>query len=346
MNGHERIAAALAGEPVDTTPVMLHAVAHAPAEAGISADTYRRDPQAAADAHIRYTEKYGLDGILVDVDTAVTAAAVGAPVDYPANDMARVAAPLLESLDEAGRLADVDVTGHWRIHHLCETARLVKLHFGDAVHVRGNCDQAPFSLACALRGPEEFMIDLMTDEDGALRLLEATTRICLQVMRAMAATGVDMLSHGDSPAGPSMISPQMYARFAAPFEKAMADESHRLGLPYLIHICGDTTLILPQLATLGAQAVELDYKTRINEIRRTLGDSVTLFGTVDPSGVIALGTSAMVRAACEEILEAYRGNSRLVLGAGCLIPPMAPEENIREIVRCSHEFATGAAVSG
>jgi len=51
--------------------------------------------------------------------------------------------------------------------------------------------------------------------------------------------------------------------------------------------------------------------------------------------VMALGTPQMVRAEANKILDAYRGNPRLVLGAGCALPPMTPEENMREILRIS-----------
>ncbi|MDR1454225.1 MAG: hypothetical protein LBJ01_01115, partial [Tannerella sp.] len=198
--------------------------------------------------------------------------------------------------------------------------------------IRGNCDQAPFSLACSMRGPENFMMDLLTDEENVMRLLKYTTGICRQFIRLMAETGADMLSNGDSPAGPSMISPGMYEKFALPSEKELVEEAHRCGLPYLLHICGDTRLILSRMNLLGLDAVELDYKTPIEDIREVFGSTTALFGTVDPSGVIALGTPETVRRECVKILDAYRDNPRLVLGAGCAIPPMAPGDNIREIL--------------
>jgi uroporphyrinogen decarboxylase len=144
-----------------------------------------------------------------------------------------------------------------------------------------------------------------------------------------------MVSNGDSPAGPSMISPEMYAKFAFPYERELLEEAHQQGLPYLLHICGDTRLILEQMNRIGLDAVELDYKTPIETILDVFQDQTTLFGTVDPSGVMALGTSQTVREESNRILDIYRGNPRLVLGAGCALPPMTPDENIREIIRCA-----------
>jgi uroporphyrinogen decarboxylase len=321
----------------DKRPVMLHNFMPAIREAGYTMKEYRLDPEIAAECHIRYAEKYDLDGALFDVDTAIEASAIGAPVDYPDNEPARTHEIFLNSLDEVDKLAETDISQHPRIQHSLEAVHIMKKHFGNELFIRGNCDQAPFSLACAMRGPENFMLDLIMDEEKVMRLLKYTTGICCQFIRLMAQTGADMLSNGDSPAGPSMISPDMYEKFALPFEKELLNEAHRNNLPYLLHICGDTRLILSQMDSLALDAVELDYKTPIENIYEVFANRTTLFGTVDPSGVIALGTPEMVREESMKILNIYRNNPRLVIGAGCAIPPMAPEENIREIVRCAHE---------
>ncbi|MDR1675181.1 MAG: uroporphyrinogen decarboxylase family protein [Tannerella sp.] len=339
MNGYERIKAALSGVMPDRRPVMLHNFMPAVREAGYTMKAYRTSPEIAAECHIRYAEKYGLDGVLFDVDTAIEASAIGVPVDYPDNEPARTHEIFLPSLDEVDRLADVDISRHPRIQHSLEAVRLLKKHFGNELFVRGNCDQAPFSLACSMRGPENFMMDLFMNEERVIRLLKYTTGICRQFIRLMSATGADMLSNGDSPAGPSMISPEMYEKFAMPGEKELVDEAHRCGLPYLLHICGDTRLILPQMNRLGLDAVELDYKTPIENIYEVFGHTTTLFGTIDPSGVFALGTPAMVREESIKILDIYRDSPRLVIGAGCAVPPMAPEENIREIVKSVELYA-------
>ena len=333
MNGYERITAALKGIMPDQRPVMLHNFMPAAKEAGYTMKQYREEPEAAADSHIRFVEKYGVDGILFDVDTALLAGASGVPVDFPENEPARTHDPLFTSLDDIDRLQGLDISSDRRIQHALETVKLLKKQFGGEVFVRGNCDQAPFSLACAMRTPADFMMDLMIDEERAMQLLNYCTEICLQFVRLMAEAGTDMISHGDSPAGPSMISPEMFAQFAYPYEKRMADEAKRLGLPYLMHICGNTDLILDQLAAMGLDAVELDYQTPIENIYHHFHDRSTLFGTIDPSGVITFGSAQDVANEAEKILSIYKGNPRLVIGAGCAIPPMAPEENIRALIR-------------
>ncbi|GHV23686.1 uroporphyrinogen decarboxylase [Clostridia bacterium] len=282
-------------------------------------------------------ERYGVDGILFDVDTALTAGAIGVKVDFPEDEPARTHEAFLTSLDDIDFLADIDISTNPRIQHSIESVKILKRYFGEELFIRGNCDQAPFSLACCMRTPADFMMDLLMDEERSIRLLEYTTQICKQFIRLMADAGSDMVSNGDSPAGPSMISPEMYEQFALPYEKVMLEEAHKKGVPYLLHICGNTDLILDRMAAIGLDGVELDYKTDVQAIHTVFASSTALFGTVDPSGVLALGTPKRVEEETEKILQIYKASPYLVIGAGCAIPPMAPEENIRTLIRVAQQ---------
>jgi len=337
MNGYERIKAALEGVMPDRRPVMLHNFMLAAREAGYTMKQYREDPEIAARCHIRFVEKYDVDGILFDVDTALMASAVGVPADYPEDEPARTHEMSLNSLDDIEQLKDLDISSNPRIQHSVETIKILKKYFAQEILIRGNCDQAPFSLACSTRTPANFMMDLVMEEEKAHRLIEYLTEICVQFIRLMVDAGSDMVSNGDSTAGPCMISPDMYERFAYPSEVRMQQEAHAHGVPYLLHVCGNTDRIIQLLAKMNLDAVELDYKTSVENIHHHLGDHTTLFGTVDPSAVIALGTPADVRRETQKITEIYKGNPRLVIGAGCAIPPIAPEENIRAIIQAARE---------
>ena len=338
MNGFERISLALKGEMPDKRPVMLHNFMLAAQELGISMKQYRESPEIAAKCHIEFVEKYKVDGILFDVDTALLAGAIGIPVDFPENEPARTHKPLLEKIEDVDSLLQIDISKNIRIQHSVETIKILKKYFGNEVFIRGNCDQAPFSLACSIRTPSAFMMDLMLNEEESIRLLNYSSSVCEQFIKLMASAGSHMVSNGDSPAGPSMISPEMYQQFAMPYEKKMIDTAHEMKIPYLLHICGNTDLILDQMSTMDLDGIELDYKTPIERIYTFFGTKTCLFGTIDPSAVISLGTQQMVIDKTEEILKIYKGNPRLVIGAGCAIPNMTPEENIRTLLKTVNDY--------
>jgi MtaA/CmuA family methyltransferase len=337
MNGYERITAALRGERPDRVPVMLHNFMMAAREAGVTMKAYRQDPRLVAGAFIRAVEVYGYDGVLVDLDTAALAGALGVPVELPETEPALCHGARLRSLEEVDDLEPPDVEQDARLAVWLEAVRLLVAHFGREVFIRGNCDQAPFSLASMMRGAADWMMDLMDEgnRERASRLLDHCAEAALQFVRLMAKTGAHMVSSGDSPAGPDLVSPRIYREFALPWEKRLADEAHRLGLPYALHICGRTDRILEDMLATGADALELDHKTDARLAHELLRDRAVFIGNLDPSGVLALGTPDLVRAKTRELMAVFADTPRFILNAGCAIPATTPSENLRAMLRAA-----------
>jgi MtaA/CmuA family methyltransferase len=340
MNGHERISAALKGEKPDKIPIMLHNFLMAAREHGVTMEQYRNSPRIIADTFISAVDKYQYDGILVDIDTVTLAGAVGVKVDFPVNDAARSHDGNIADLDDVFKLKPVKVADYKYIQIWLEAVRLLKEYYKDEIYIRGNCDQAPFSLASMMRGAQTWMLDLMMGtEEQITFLLEYCTDATSQFIRLMAQTGCDMVSNGDSPAGPEMISAEMYVKYAMPYSKRIVEAAHKEGLAYALHICGNTDVILGHMKQTGADAFELDYKTDISKIYNLLHDSATFIGNIDPSGVIALGTTDEIKQKTLELLSVYKNSNRFILNAGCAIPPTTPSQNIKIMIETARNFS-------
>jgi len=339
MNGYERINAALNGLKPDKTPIMLHNFMMAAKEYGVSMAQFRENPKTIANSFIAAIEKYQYDGILVDIDTVTLAGAAGVPVDFPIDSPARSHRGNLLNLEDVSRLKPCRVENYKYIQVWLEAVRMLKEYFKDDIYVRGNCDQAPFSLASMMRGAQNWMLDLMMEpEDLIHSLLDYCTEATIGFVRLMAQTGCDMVSNGDSPAGPEMISPEMYVQYALPYEKKIVKTAHKSGLAYTLHICGNTDLILEYMLQTGADAFELDYKTDILKIKDTFCNSATLIGNIDPSGVLAMGSEELVREKTLELLMVYESSNRFILNAGCAIPRDTPSENLKMMIDTARSF--------
>lgn len=340
MNGYERTIAALRGEPHDTVPVMLHNFMMAAREAGVSMRQFRRDPAAIARSFIQAVETYGYDGIIVDVNTVTLAAAAGVPIDIPENEPARTAGSLLSSLRQVDDLGPVDIRRDEGVQAWLEAVGLLRAHFGNEIMIRGNCDQSPFTLASMLRGSEAWLTDLLDSDERERvdRLLRHCTEITKQFIRLMSATGAHMTSNGDSFAGPELISPQLYREFALPYEKQVTAFAHEGNLPYILHICGNTAPIIRDMLSSGADGLEIDYKTDVHLAHSILKDKTAFVGNIDPSGVLAMGTPALVEETACRLLEIFADTPRFILNAGCAIPPVTPPENLRTMIRAARRF--------
>jgi len=340
MNSLARVRMVLSGGTPDRVPVCLHNFMLAARESGVPMEKYRVDPQAIARVHLQAVEKYGHDCILVDTDTTMLAEAMGARSECAPNEPGRIVAPAIRSLDEVGRLQVINPEKDGRIPAILEAVRLMSKQVGREVAIRGNADQAAFDLPCLVRGIENFLMDLLDNPDDPrlARLIEVCYQSHLAVHRALVKAGAHLTSMGDSLAGPDVTSPRLFARFARPYEERLVRDLAADGIPVVIHICGDTSLILDLLAEYDSCGFELDYKTDAVKAKQTAGKRHVLWGNIDPSGVLANGTVEEVREATRQLIATWKPGGRFVLNAGCAIPPTAPPENIFAMMETAREY--------
>lgn len=335
MNGRQRIEAAFRGEWSDTTPVMLHNFMMAAREAGVTMRQFRTDPEAIARAFLEAVERYGYDGIVVDVDTATLAGAAGVPVDFPDDEPARVSGHRLADLHAVSDLPPVHINGYPGIQVWLEAVRLLVKRAGRDILIRGNCDQCPFTLASLVRGIDHWMMDLLDEEDeqDIHRLLAYCTEITEQFILLMAGAGAHMLSNGDSVASPDLLAPRMYRRYALPYARRIVDVAHRMKLDYILHICGNTTPIIDDMLATGADGLELDFKTDVDRAHSRMKQHAVFVGNLDPSGILALGTPDVVEQATRRLIELFSDTPGFILNAGCALPATTPPENLHAMIR-------------
>jgi uroporphyrinogen-III decarboxylase len=229
MNSRERVQAVLGGEVPDRAPVCLHNSHLAAAQAGISMARYRRNPKAIAQAHLLALERYGQDSLYVTIDTALLAEAMGAKSEYRDNEPARVVVPAIQSLDDVDRLKVADdpaVDG--RLPVLVEATQLVAQQVGTEVAVRAGADQdqGPVDLACLVLGIDNFLTALACEPDhpGIKALMDVCYQSHMALHRALINAGAHYTSSGESLAGPDVVSPATYERFARPYQEKMVKQ--------------------------------------------------------------------------------------------------------------------------
>ncbi|MDR1959636.1 MAG: uroporphyrinogen decarboxylase family protein [Planctomycetaceae bacterium] len=340
MNGFERINRVLGARETDVVPVMLHNFMSAAREAGMTMQRFRSRPENMARAFLEASRRYGLDGILTDMDTALEASALGAKTSFEEDLPARVVAPVSCRIEEvAERISPEKLRDDERIRIYLEAIHLIREAVGGELLIRGNADQGPFSLAAAVYGITNMMVDLMNPEkeEAIFRLIERCYEVHLEFHRMVKEAGADITSFGDSMGSPDLISPKMYRKFVEPFQKRLAEELSQSGIRTVCHICGKTDKILEPMSECGFAGVELDYKTDVTGIQKTMAGKSTVFGIIDPSGVFCLGNETTVRETAQNVLETFHGRG-LVIGAGCALPAETPPENIRMFVETVRNY--------
>lgn len=348
MTKRERVKAVFAQRVPDQIPVMMHNFLSAAKEAGYTMREYRSSALRIADSLLRAAEKYDLDGVLIDMDTALLASACGALVKYP-EDIAAVAEDrqnrTMEELIEY--LPHVSLQECDRVQIYLEAASILaeKCHEND-LFFRCNADQGPYSLACELTGMNEFLMSLVDEEceETIHALIGETYRICLEMHRLCYATGADCTSYGNSSEGCSVVSPDTFRKFGKPYEVRLAADLKALGIPTMCHICGNVNPILEDLAGTGCPAYELDYKTDIELAQRISAGKFIISGNIDPA-LMNSGKPEKIRETTRKLAELYNGKGGLIFCSGCALGPLTPEENIRAAVDAIHQYGRTSGLS-
>jgi uroporphyrinogen decarboxylase len=293
-----------------------------------------------ARCHLKFAQKYGLDGILLDVDTCMEAGAIGVPIDFPVDDPARVTGPASDNIEELLEMMTPEKLRKYdRIKIQLEAVEIMKKEAGGEIFIRGNCDQMAFSLAMLSYGMENFLADLLDEEleEKILLLIDRAFDVHLEYHRMMLEAGADITSFGDSSCGPDVIGPELFLKYSLPSHKKLRRELTKMNVGTICHICGNLDRIIEDVAGIGYAGVEIDYKTNIENTARVMKNRSVVFGPLDPSGLFYFGTPESMRAKTSQVLDCFQGQG-IVLGAGCAIPKGAPEELIKIFVETARSY--------
>lgn len=339
MTSQERVAAVLAGALPDRVPVLMQNFQNTAFLSGISLRDFCQSGELMADAQYAAWERFKYDVVDLENGTAAMAEACGCEVEYPLDGPPCVVKPALASLDDLDSLRPVDPTRDGKLPELLKATRLMRERLAGRACIVGESDQGPFDLAALLVGMESWLVVLMTPEQHAAahRLLAYAMEQVSSLALAQAAAGADFTEIGDPLGGPDVCSPKVYREFAFPYERQLAAQLNSRGIPLILHMCGDATPIIADMASTGAPMLEVDYKIDAWRCRAATENGPVLVGNIDPSGVMALGTPDQVFAKSREAIEQLGPRGRFILSPGCTLPATTPPENTAAMIAAAIE---------
>ena len=324
MTSKERCLAAIGGRAVDRAPVFPLLMFFAASRAGITYRQFATDGAALADAQLNIRSRFGVDAITACSDAFRLAADLGAKMAFPETKPPYAERPLIASEADIARLGRPDPgDSRTRMADRVRGVEIMARAAGDECLVLGWVDM-PFAEACSLCGVSEFMLMLVDAPQVAHRLLERLTGLVIDFGVAQTRAGAAMVGAGDAAA--SLISPEMYREFALPHEQRVCAGVRAAGGRVKLHICGNTTALLSDMAQSGADLFNVDHLVPFAEACRVYGQAGKCFkGNLDPVSEIMQATPEQCRARAVECVSQARGRPYM-LSAGCEIPAETPDE--------------------
>lgn len=337
MNSYERFLNRLQGKPVDRPPnfdIMMQFAVH---YVGQPLRPYYHDYRRLVEANMAVLEAFDLDLVQAISDPYRETDDFGAQIEYPEDDLPMSLIPLLADPADLATLKSPDPYTGKRMSDRLEAIRLFREKVGGTVPIMGWVEGG-LALAADLRGISSLMMDLYQRPEWVLELLEQCVEVQMAFAKAQVEAGADIIGLGDAVA--SQIKPAMYRQFAQPYEQRIFKGVHEAGGIGRLHICGNTSRILSDMAESGADIVDVDWMVDIDQATTAFAGKVVFLGNFDPVAVMLQGSPEEVYAAVTDCL--VRGGERAISGAGCEIPDGTPHENLRAQARALREYGAHA----
>lgn len=324
----------LDGRAVDRLPAMPITMMFAARLAGIPYREYCTDFRQLARAQVAVAERFGFDHVSAISDPAREAVDLGAPVTWfpdqpPALDDTRA---LLADPAGLASLAIADPLAGGRMTDRVRAIELLRALAGERF-VEGWVE-GPCAEGANLRGISTLMTDFGDDPGFVADLFDFTTRQAIEFARAQVDAGAEIIGVGDAAA--SLVGPAIYREVVLPYERRLADAIHAMGARVRLHICGNTRRSVADMATVGADIVDLDSMVALAPARADAGPDQVLLGNLNPVTELLSSSPAAIAA---RVAACHRdAGSRFIVGAGCEIPAATPHENVDAMV----EYARSA----
>jgi MtaA/CmuA family methyltransferase len=328
MNSKERIYALLNGQAIDRIPVTPILMAFAARFIGKTYLEYYLNYQVLVDSYLACQKEFNFDMVMAISDPFRETEGYGAVFSYPDNGIPVMKEPLLKTLEdrEINSLPVLDPHQASRMKDRLLAVNAFHQIISKDIPILGWVE-GPFAEAADLRGVQNLMMDIIDQPEQ----LESLLKIVLETEKKFAEeqikAGADIIGVGDAAA--SLLSPSLYKKYVLPFEQELFSSIHQLGAKVKLHICGNTSGLLPYMAQTGADIIDLDFMVSLKEARHYFGSQVCICGNVDPISVMLEGTPEDVRQASLRCIE--DAGMPFILSAGCEIPVATPPENLHAL---------------
>ena len=328
MNGKERVLAVLEGREVDTVPFMPITMMFAADLIGKPYGQYATDHRVLVEGQLRVAELFGADHVSGISDPAREAADCGARIVYfedqpPAIDENQA---LLADKTRLIGLQTPDPLGGGRMTDRIQAMALFREKTDGSLLIEGWVE-GPIALGADLRGINTIMLDFFDDPDFARDLMTFCADLAIDFALAQLEAGADLIGMGDAAA--SLIGPDLYAGYVAAEEKRIIDAIHAMGGKVRLHICGNTTPLLPYFRDLGADMIDLDSMVSMASARAVLGPEQVLAGNIEPVRGLCEGNPDQIRRTVADTVQTCA--PAYIMTAGCEVVRTTPNRNLHAL---------------
>lgn len=222
-------------------------------------------------------------------------------------------------------LPDPDDYSFEHVYQRCQDLKKYAIHvgnpgLGDIINTNG-----------MLRGMEQTLVDLITEDPAGLLLAKRRTDLNLEITRRTleaAKGGVDFMWLGEdlgTQIAP-IISLELYRKVIKPLHQQFIDLAKSFDLPVMIHTCGSSSWAYEDFIEMGINVVDTLQPEAADMspeyLKKTFGGRLAFHGCISTAGPVATGT-------VEETVEDCRRTLDIMMPGGgyCFAPTHQLQDN-------------------
>jgi uroporphyrinogen decarboxylase len=348
----DRVVAAYKRSFTDRVPVYPIVASYAGTLDGLSIEEYCTTPSKALRAMLNYHERHQPDVVLAYDDLAKEAEATGCGVKFSDYVVPSIETHVLQ--EDKGRLATMEIPDPKRdgrlpgFLELCEGLVAAKLPTA-----LGAVAVGPWTIAMLMRNPEVMLLDTFEDPEFIHALMRFTTEYCKRWGEAIAATKIG-LSFSEPTASISLIAPDNYREFVAPYHKELVEHFKAKKVGLTTHICGTTYPIYEDLIQAGFTTVSFDLDQQGDPTLKV--DQLARFMEVAKGRVVAIGnvdatlferaTKVEIEAEVRRCVDTAARHSGFILSTSCEIPPRSKPEIVQWFMDAAKDYGRYERLTG
>ncbi len=328
-------------EPVPYTPIWLMR------QAGRYMPEYRevrsrygflelcKNPSLAAEVTVTATKRLGVDAAIIFADILLIIEPMGIHLEFAKGEGPEIHNPV-RSAGDVRRLREVEDIGS--LEFVFQAIRETRRELSGDLPLIG-FSGAPFTLASYIvegGGSKNYVHtkSLIYNDDGAWHAMMALiSRALAKYLNAQIASGAQAVQLFDSWVG--CLNPDDYREFVLPHTQHVI-RNLTPGVP-VIHFGTGTAALLELMREAGGNVIGIDWRVRLDEAWRRIGESVGIMGNMDP--VMLFARPDRIRQEAKNILEQADGKAGHIFNLGHGILPETSVHNVIALVEAVHEFS-------
>lgn len=301
-----------------------------------------QNPDYATEVTLQPIDRYGLDAAILFSDILTVPDAMGLGLSFVQGEGPVFAKPVQDEAAVA-QLAAPDP--NVELKYVMDAVSSIRKALNNRVPLIG-FSGSPFTLACYMvegRGSRDFRTVktmMYRRPDLFHRILEVNAEAVALYLNAQIKAGAQAVQIFDTWGG--MLADGDFQTFSLAYTKKVVEklirENDGAKVPSIVFTKGGGEWIA-DIASIGCDAVGLDWSVNLTRARSVVGDRVALQGNLDP--FVLFGDEETIRREARRVLDAYGevGAGGHVFNLGHGINQFAPVENVRILVDEVHSYS-------